>query len=84
MKHANPKYDHIQDPLRVILQDEPVFLLRGTDPATPDAIRAWLEQANINGVPLPRRNEVLEHLARIINYQFEHKDLIHVPGTPHK
>lgn len=81
MKHANPKYDHIQDPLGVIPDDEPVFLMRGTDPATPAAIRTWLEVAETLGVPLQRRTEVRDHLETITIFQLDHKDLVHVPGT---
>lgn len=41
MKHAREDYNRIQDPAKLIGEDEPVFLLRGKDVTTPDTIRGW-------------------------------------------
>lgn len=45
MRHLRSDYDPIQDPRGLIPDDEPVFLLRGQDAATPAAIRAWADSA---------------------------------------
>lgn len=45
MRHARPDYNRIQDPLGLIPEDEPVFLLRGQDYAAPTAVEAWAEKA---------------------------------------
>lgn len=45
MRHLRSDYDPIQDPRGLIPEDEPVFLLRGCDAATPDAVRAWANTA---------------------------------------
>lgn len=45
MKHARPDYNRIQDPLGLIPEDEPVFLLRGKDILTPTALEAWIAAA---------------------------------------
>lgn len=52
MKHAREDYDRIQDPLGLIPDDEPVFLLRGQDLAAPEAVRYWAELAHRLGAPL--------------------------------
>ena len=41
MRHLREDYNRIQDPKGLIPDDEPVFLLRGQDKATPGAIEAW-------------------------------------------
>lgn len=41
MKHARPDYMRIQDPAGEIPADEPVFLIRGQDIVSGDAVRAW-------------------------------------------
>jgi hypothetical protein len=83
MKHANPKYEHIQDPSGTIPQDEPVFLLRGTDPATPAAIETWAVINQHLGAPTARICESLRHSERIRKYQEIYPELVHVPGTPY-
>lgn len=45
MRHARSDYNRIQDPLGLISEDEPVFLIRGQDSAAPEAIRKWAEIA---------------------------------------
>lgn len=41
MKHARPDYEHIQDSLGLIPEDEPVFLLRAQDIFAPSLVRKW-------------------------------------------
>lgn len=49
MKHARADYDRIQDPAELIPIDEPVFLIRGRDPVSADAVRAWAELHELAG-----------------------------------
>jgi hypothetical protein len=49
LKHARKDYDRIQDPLALIPEDEPVFLLRGQDLAAPDTVEAWAARAELCG-----------------------------------
>lgn len=44
MRHARSDYDRIQDPAGLIPEDEPVFIIRGQDPAGPAALRYWALQ----------------------------------------
>lgn len=41
MKHARPDYDRIQDPVGLIPDDEPVFLLRGQDQFAAETLRYY-------------------------------------------
>jgi hypothetical protein len=42
VRHGRFDYDErIQDAARIIPEEEPVFLLRGQDPAAAAAVRAW-------------------------------------------
>ena len=41
MIHARDDYNRIQDPAGLIPADEPVFLLRGQDPAAPNTVDRW-------------------------------------------
>lgn len=43
MKHARTDYNRIQDPVRLIPDDEPVFLIRAKDQVSGDAVRAWAD-----------------------------------------
>lgn len=44
MKHAREDYDRIQDPLNLIGENEPVFLLRAKDKTAPSIVRAWAKE----------------------------------------
>ena len=44
MKHARSDYDRIQDPSRIIPEDEPVFLLRAQDISAPAAVEKWADE----------------------------------------
>lgn len=41
MKHGREDYNRIQDPSGKIPEDEPVFLLRGSDPAAAITVRIY-------------------------------------------
>lgn len=43
MKHARSDYNRIQDPAKLIPEDEPVFLLRGQDKFAPQMLDHYLE-----------------------------------------
>ena len=45
MLHARDDYNRMQDPAGLIPAAEPVFLIRGQDMVSGDAVRAW---ANFN------------------------------------
>ena len=49
MKHAREDYNRIQDPEGKIPEDEPVFLLRGQDPAAATAVRIYALLARDQG-----------------------------------
>ena len=52
MKHARDDYNRIQDPENKIPEDEPVFLIRGQDEVSGDAVRAWADlNQNAGGDP---------------------------------
>lgn len=54
MKHAREDYNNVQEivtngTVRRIPDDEPVFLIRGQDAVSGDAVRAWADLAEENG-----------------------------------
>jgi hypothetical protein len=54
MKHARQDYQNIQEivtngTVRMIPLDEPVFLIRGQDVVSGDAVRAWANLAEATG-----------------------------------
>lgn len=49
MKHARQDYNRIQDPINLIPDDEPVFLIRGQDICGPDTLRVWAALATARG-----------------------------------
>lgn len=49
MKHAREDYNRIQDPLQLIPNDEPVFLLRGQDIYAPVLLVQWADHHDDNG-----------------------------------
>ena len=62
MIHATEKYNHIQDPEKLIPDKEPVFLLRAQDKHAICAVLAWV--ASYEADPehdVKRLREVLEH-----------------------
>lgn len=51
MKHAREDYDRFQDPLGLIPDDEPVFLLRGQDVLACHAVTFYAELCEQNQAP---------------------------------
>jgi len=49
VKHARSDYARIQDPWRLIPNDEPVFLIRGQDVVAPEVLRFWAKTAEQAG-----------------------------------
>lgn len=49
MKHARSDYNRIQDPAGLILDNEPVFLIRAKDAVSGDSVRAWADLHDRNG-----------------------------------
>lgn len=67
------KYGQVDIP--GIPDDEPVFILRGKDLATPDAVRGYADFANDEGSSAEFCNSVLVRADEIQNWQDEHTDL---------
>lgn len=51
MRHARADYDRIQDPARLIPENEPVFLLRGQDRNAAAAVRHYAALVRMNAPP---------------------------------
>jgi len=49
MRHARADYDRIQDPAGLIPDDEPVFLVRGSDAVAVRTVRFWANEAEAKG-----------------------------------
>jgi len=61
MIHARKDYNHIQDPSGQIPEDEPVFLIRGKDMVSGDAVRAWANLAEAAGAAQNILDAAREH-----------------------
>jgi hypothetical protein len=73
MKHAREDYNRIQDPLGLIPDDEPVFLLRGQDKLAPDLVRTWAIQLFAAGGDPVMAGMALEQSEKMQKWQEEHK-----------
>jgi len=80
MLHARPDYNRIQDPLREIPQDEPVFLLRGQDVAAPQVVEMWALLAHDAGAKDDIVQAAYEQAQAMRIWQFEHGSK--VPDMP--
>jgi hypothetical protein len=60
--------------------DEPLFVLRGTDPATPNAIRAWAAEATLVGHRQEKIDGALEHADEIDRWQLANPERMKVPS----
>lgn len=49
MKHFRDDYNRIQDPLGLIPESEPVFLLRGQDKFAPALLLRWAAELRLQG-----------------------------------
>lgn len=68
MKHARTDYDRIQDPDGKIPDDEPVFLIRGQDPAGAFAVRQYARQALDLGVDVDVVKAINLHADKMARY----------------
>ncbi|HVQ43742.1 MAG TPA: hypothetical protein VMT30_02140 [Candidatus Saccharimonadia bacterium] len=77
MKHARPDYDRIQDPAGLIPDDEPVFLVRGSDAVAARTVRFWANEAEAKGAA-PNIVEAARRQAELMDAWPIHK----VPDMP--
>ena len=69
MRHARPDYDRFQDPLGLVPDDEPVFLIRGQDLAAVATLRYYAMQAHKNGAANDLITAVLDHANAMADWQ---------------
>lgn len=60
--------------------DEPLFVLRAVDPATPEAIRAWANEANGLGHRADKVREAMNYADEIEAWQKAHPERMKVPN----
>ena len=77
MKHARPDYDRFQDPEGKIPEDEPVFLIRGQDPAGPAALEAYANLAELTGAEEELVHITREHAEAMRIWQHQHPETVH-------
>lgn len=81
MKFSRDDYDKlIQCPDNLIPVDEPVFLLRGQDPAAPGALEAWASLAELKGASDEMVASARLHASVMREWQQEHGSK--VPDLP--
>lgn len=74
MKHFRADYNRIQDPLNLIPEDEPVFLLRGQDILAPELLLRWAAKLRLMGGD-PNMAKIVEDGAQeMIEWQKNHKN----------
>ncbi len=73
MKHAREDYNRIQDPLGLIPDDEPVFLVRGQDILAPYLLRSWAIQLLDKGGSGVMAEMVMKWSKEMEKWQKEHK-----------
>jgi hypothetical protein len=69
MLHAREDYNRIQDPENKIPEDEPVFLLRGQDFATVQAMEAYADTLEIHPDCKDVVTHVREHIKKVLHWQ---------------
>ena len=75
MKHFREDYNRIQDPLGLIPDDEPVFLLRGQDKLAPALLLRWAAELRLQGGD-PKMARIVEDGAQeMIEWQKKYKKL---------
>lgn len=72
MIHARSDYMRIQDPLKLIPEDEPVFLVRGQDVNGPAAVEHWVDLAEQSGASEHSVDVVRKQAELIHEYQANH------------
>jgi len=69
MRHARLDYNRFQDPLNLIPEDEPVFLLRGQDKFAPELLLRWAAKLRLDGGDVNMAELVEDHAQEMINWQ---------------
>jgi len=73
MLHAREDYNRIQDPLGIIPENEPVFLLRAQDQFAPALLLRWAAKLRLHeGNPVMARM-VEDHAQLMIEWQVRRK-----------
>jgi hypothetical protein len=62
-----------------IPHDEPVFIIRGKDKLAADAVQAWIDSAEENGVNAEKIDLAQEHLEAILEFQADHPERCKLP-----
>ena len=79
MIHARKDYDRIQDPLGLIAEDEPVFLLRAKDKFAPSTLKFWASQVASEG-DQQLADHIISHADKMVDWQKNNTSK--VPDTP--
>lgn len=82
MRHARSDYDRIQDPSGKIPADEPVFVLRGQDPAAPATLRYWAIRNEKEGGDPALTMATLAHARKMEEWQRNMKAEPHAADAP--
>ncbi len=83
MKHARDDYnDRIQDAAGRIPEDEPVFLLRGQDAVSGDAMQRYIEVLELSSADPRMIASVREQALRMTAWRVENGLLGRVPDLP--
>lgn len=69
MRHARPDYNRFQDPLKLIPEAEPVFLLRGQDKFAPELLLRWAAKLRLDGGDVNMAELVEDHAQEMITWQ---------------
>jgi len=77
MLHAREDYNRIQDPLHLIPEDEPVFLIRAQDICAPDVVYYWALKAAHYGADKDITDSAKLQVSRMKKWQKEH--LVKIP-----
>ncbi len=77
MKHARSDYNRFQDPEGKIPEDEPVFLIRGQDPAGPATLEAYANLAKLSGADMVIVAKSQLHAEAMRRWQDDHPEAVH-------
>ena len=80
MLHARSDYARIQDPENKIPANEPVFLLRGQDPFSPELLLRYAGKLRLSGGNPDMARMVEDHAQKMMAFQAEVK--LHIPNVP--
>lgn len=72
MRHARSDYNRIQDPERLIPDDEPVFLIRAHDKVGPHCVREWAKVHSQNGGDIELSNSARQWADEMDRWQQTH------------